>query len=90
MPNVPLHKMDQISRNLAECLINRTAHEKVPHKEWKDQAVMLPILNAENRQNTLHSTQALCSDDIQQHKKIKPNFQKLEMHKQLRKEYRQY
>ena len=49
MPNVPLHKMDEISRNLAECLINRTEHEKIPYKEWKNQEVMLPILNAENR-----------------------------------------
>ena len=84
MPNVPLHIMDEISKNLAECLINRTAHERIPYKEWKNQDVMLPILNAENRQNTLHSTQALCSDNIQLHKKIKPNVQKLEMKKQLR------
>ena len=56
MPNVPLHKMDEISRNLAECLINKTEHERIPYKEWKNQEVMLPILNAENRQNTLHST----------------------------------
>ena len=90
MPNVPLHKMDEISKNLAECLINRTAHERIPYKEWKNQDVMLPILNAENRQNTLHSTQALCSDNIQLHKKIKPNVQKLEMKKQLRDQARQY
>ena len=36
MPNVPLHKMDEISRNLAECLINRTEHERIPYKEWKN------------------------------------------------------
>ena len=49
MPNVPLHMMDEISKNLAECLINRTAHERAPYKDWKNQDVMLPILNAENR-----------------------------------------
>ena len=86
MPSVPLHRMDEISRNLAESLLNRTADEPVPQKEWKQMEVMLPILNAANRSSTLHSTHALCSDDIQKHKKIKPNLQKLAMKQQLRKQ----
>ena len=81
MPSVPLHMMDEISRNLAESLLDRTAGEKVPHKEWKQQNVMLPILNAVNHQSTLHSTHALCSDDIQKHKRIKSNPLKLAMKK---------
>ena len=35
MPSVPLHRMDEISRNLAEKLLNRTAEERVPYKDWQ-------------------------------------------------------
>ena len=59
IPPVPLHRMDKITRRLAESLIEETAAERAKMSEWKKQEVMLPILNTVHRNITLHTSEDL-------------------------------
>mmetsp|Transcript_2816 Transcript_2816/g.3374 ORF Transcript_2816/g.3374 Transcript_2816/m.3374 type:complete len:114 (+) Transcript_2816:222-563(+) len=59
IPPVALHRMDKITRNLTESLLEETAGERVKMSEWKKQEVMLPILNTVHRNVTLHTTEDL-------------------------------
>ena len=34
IPAVPLHRMDKISRNLTVSLLEETAAERIPMREW--------------------------------------------------------
>lgn len=61
---MPLHRMDTISRNLTESLIEENAAERIPMREWEKQEVMLPILNTAKRNITLHTSADLSVADI--------------------------
>lgn len=62
--------MDKISRNLTVSLLEESANERIPMREWKRQEVMLPILNTAKRNITLHTSVDLASGDIQKQKLI--------------------
>ena len=34
IPSVPLHRMDKISRNLTESLLEKNAQERIPMRDW--------------------------------------------------------
>jgi len=64
IPPVALHRMDKITRNLTESLIEETSSVRAKQSEWEKQDVMLPILNTVHRNMTLHTSANLQTTNI--------------------------
>ena len=70
IPEVPLHKMDKLTRHIAQSLLEEVGNERVKDSEWRKQEVMLPILNTFNKNIELHSSLDLNSEDIRAQRKV--------------------
>ena len=49
IPDVPIHMMDDIQKNLALHLLEIEQQRRIPMSEWRKKSIMLPILNTSDR-----------------------------------------